>query len=118
MFLYSINLKVKGRKCVVVGGGKVAERKVMALLESGADVLVVSKELSPGLRSAFDNKEILALNRDFRPADLDGAFLAIAATDKQGENSSIASSLVKPTQPATAKTICLSACSIPELPLS
>ena len=47
MALYPIFLELSGKKCVVVGGGKVASRKVARLLEAGADVTVVAPEVSP-----------------------------------------------------------------------
>ena len=49
MKYYPIALRVQGRRCVVIGGGQVAERKVRSLLAAGASVMVVSPAVSPGL---------------------------------------------------------------------
>ena len=76
--LYPVNLVVAGRRCVVVGGGEVAARKVDGLLAAGADVVVVSPSVDPSIRSRAD---VAILERPYRSGDLDGAWLAIAATD-------------------------------------
>ncbi len=73
-------IKLGGRRCLVVGGGDVAERKVTALLECGARVTVVSPELNDGLQQAAQARQVGVLRRAFRPSDLDGMLLAIAAT--------------------------------------
>ncbi len=75
--LYPVSLVVAGKRCVVVGGGAVAARKVTALLDAGADVLVVAPEICEQIRA-------LPVERAERPygrGDLDGAWLVIAATD-------------------------------------
>lgn len=76
--LYPVNLVVAGRRCVVVGGGEVAARKVDGLLAAGADVIVVAPSVDPSIRS---RGEVAILERPYRSGDLDGAWLAIAATD-------------------------------------
>src|SRR3989304_2722983 len=55
---YPVFLNVKGRKCTVIGGGQVALRKVITLLEDGAKVKVISPELCPELASLASRKEI------------------------------------------------------------
>ena len=72
-----------GRRVLVVGGGRVARRKVEALLSSGASVEVVSPELEPGLRSLHQSGRISWLRRQFEPDDCEGAWLIIAATDDE-----------------------------------
>jgi precorrin-2 dehydrogenase/sirohydrochlorin ferrochelatase len=74
-------LKIKGKKCVVVGGGEVARRKVRALLEYGASVEVISPEPCRELNKLVEMGKIKLLPRHYQPGDLQGAFLAIAATD-------------------------------------
>ena len=81
MAFYPICLDIGGRRCVVIGGGKVAERKVAGLLECGATVSVVSPELSEPLRCLADRGGINWVARPYQPGDLAGAFLVIAATD-------------------------------------
>jgi len=78
---YPIMLKVGGKRCVVVGGGKVAERKTKMLLECNASVCVISPHLSPELDRLLEERHIQNVARDYCPGDLDGALLAVAATD-------------------------------------
>ena len=86
MNYYPAFLKLKSRKAVVVGGGKVAERKVSALLKAGADVTVISPSIAPGLQKELLRKRIIHLSRTYRRGDLKGAFLTIAATDSPETN--------------------------------
>lgn len=81
MAFFPICLDIADRHCVVIGGGKVAERKVAGLLECGATVSVVSPELSEPLRCLADRGGINWVARPYQPGDLAGAFLVIAATD-------------------------------------
>ena len=83
---YPIFLKISGKRCVVVGGGGVARRKVRALLEHGASVEVISPDPSPELDKLAETGEIKVLRRRYQPGDLQGAFLAIAATDNRALN--------------------------------
>ncbi len=78
---YPVFLNINNRKCVVVGGGQVALRKVKALLEHGADVEVVSPDLCPELVEIAGSGEIHTIPREYRAGDLENAFVAIAATD-------------------------------------
>ena len=83
---YPVFLKVKGRKCTVVGGGEVALRKVRVLLEHGADVEVVSPDLCSELAGLAGRGEIRTLTRKYRTGDLKNTFVAIAATGDGGIN--------------------------------
>jgi siroheme synthase-like protein len=78
---YPVSLNVRGRKCVVVGGGQVALRKVRTLLEHGANVDVISPELCPELGQLADRGSIHICSREYQEEDLVGAFIVIAATD-------------------------------------
>jgi len=78
---YPVFLNVEGKKCVVVGGGQVAWRKVKVLLEHGADVEVISPDLCPELAKLVQGREIHALTREYQAGDLKNAFVTIAATD-------------------------------------
>jgi precorrin-2 dehydrogenase/sirohydrochlorin ferrochelatase len=73
-------LDLRGRACLVVGGGSVGERKARALLECGARVVVVSPVVTPGLVALAAAERIVARARRFRRSDLRGCALAIAAT--------------------------------------
>ncbi len=87
---YPVFLNLAGKKCVVVGGGQVALRKVRALLECGADVAVISPELCPELIEMAEKGEINALRRQYQPGDLGQALMAIAATDNSDINRQVA----------------------------
>jgi len=73
--LFPVFLKLSGRGVVVVGAGPVAAGKVKSLLDAGAQVTVVAPEIRPELERA----EITLVRRAFRPSDLDGAWLIVAA---------------------------------------
>jgi precorrin-2 dehydrogenase len=77
---YPVSLVVAGRRCVVVGAGRIAARKIDALLEAGADVLVVAPEVGAEVRARADAGRIGLRERPFTPADLDDAWLATTAT--------------------------------------
>jgi len=87
---YPVSLNIRGRKCVVVGGGEVALRKVRVLLEHGADVEVISPDLYPELARLAESGEISVCNNTYEMGDLSSAFLAIAATDDVETNQRVA----------------------------
>ncbi len=87
---YPLFLNIKGSKCVVIGGGEVAERKVRALLEHEAAVTVISARACRGLAQLAERRAIELLRRDYRYGDLEDALIAIAATDDPETNSKIA----------------------------
>ncbi|NLC58226.1 MAG: bifunctional precorrin-2 dehydrogenase/sirohydrochlorin ferrochelatase [Armatimonadetes bacterium] len=87
---YPIGLNVEGRSAVVVGGGRVARRKVETLLECGAAVRVVAPTLEPGLRALLQQGRITVRQGPYAPADLEGAFLVIAATNAPEVNARVA----------------------------
>ncbi|MGQ0792506.1 MAG: precorrin-2 dehydrogenase/sirohydrochlorin ferrochelatase family protein [Deltaproteobacteria bacterium] len=87
---YPINLTLQSKKCVVAGGGKVGERKVLSLIECGADVLLVSPKITPALRKLATDGQIHYAQRAFETSDLQGATLAFAATDDSRINRLIA----------------------------
>jgi precorrin-2 dehydrogenase/sirohydrochlorin ferrochelatase len=86
MKYYPVNLNLRGKKCVVIGGGRVAERRVLGLIECGAKVAVISPRLTPKLRELSKKNKIRYIERPYRPRDLKGAHLAVASTDNQGVN--------------------------------
>jgi siroheme synthase-like protein len=83
---YPISLNISGKKCVVVGGGQVAWRKVEALLTGGADIVVISADLCPELAELEASGRIAVLPRRYQQGDLQKAFMAIAATDSSDIN--------------------------------
>lgn len=89
MFLFPLMLKLAGRKCVVVGGGKVARAKTKGLLDCGAQVTVVSPKAERQIRAAADTGELVWRRKLFSSRDLTGAFLVIAATDSPTINATV-----------------------------
>jgi len=87
---YPVFLDIKGKRCLVAGGGRVAERKVLSLLDAGAGVTVISPNLTKRLSSYKEKGFIRHLKRNYRKGDLKGAFLAISATDSEYINAKIA----------------------------
>jgi uroporphyrin-III C-methyltransferase/precorrin-2 dehydrogenase/sirohydrochlorin ferrochelatase len=79
--LYPLALRVEGRRVLVVGGGAVATRRVPALLEAGADVVLVSPELTPALQSHVDAGRLTWRARRFAPSDVDDVWLVQVAVD-------------------------------------
>lgn len=86
---YPVNLVVSGRRCVVVGAGRIAARKVDGLLAAGADVHVVAPRLGDQVRTMRDEGRVTVAERAFEPADLDGAWVATAATDDPAVNHAV-----------------------------
>lgn len=78
---YPVFLDLTERLVVVVGGGSVAERKVKALLRHGAKVQVVSPDLTSELEVLEDECAISTQRRGYVRGDLEGAFVAVCATD-------------------------------------
>jgi siroheme synthase-like protein len=78
---YPVSLLLDGRACLVVGAGRVAERKIAALLNAGAVVRVVALEACAAVQELADRGDIELSLRQFRDADLDGVFIVIVATD-------------------------------------
>ena len=83
---YPVYLNLRGRRCVIVGGGNVAEGKISRLLESGADIFVVSPDATPGIRQFVADGSVRWEQRPYRDGDLEGAFIAIAATNVREVN--------------------------------
>ena len=89
MRYYPVNLDIRNRKCLVVGGGDVGTRKVITLLDCGAIVVVVSPEVTEKI-AELSNKGLIKLERrGFKPTDLDQIFLVIGATDNPELNRQI-----------------------------
>lgn len=84
---YLAGLVLTGRKVVVVGGGHVAQRRVSGLLGAGADVTVVSLDVTPALEGL--QGELTLVLREFTETDLDGAWYVVAATDDPAVNARV-----------------------------
>lgn len=86
---YPAYLDIKGKKCLVAGGGEVAERKVSLLIRCGAKVSVVSPDLTPELEKLNSKGEITYIKGEFKKKYLYDVFLVIGATDKREVNEKI-----------------------------
>lgn len=86
---YPANFLVAGRRCVVVGAGRIAHRKLAGLLDAGADVVVIAPEAVDGIREWAQAGRITWERRTFVPSDLDEAWLAITATADPGVNQAV-----------------------------
>ena len=84
--LFPMFLKLEGRQCLVVGAGKVGESKIAGLLETGTRIRVVALAASPAVRDWARAGKIELELRPFSAEDLDGAFLAVVATNSRGLN--------------------------------
>ena len=84
--LYPVFLDLRGRRAVVIGGGAVAEQKVHGLIAAGAHVTLVSPETTPPLADLARRGAIEIRRRPYRPGDLAGAWLALAASDDRAVN--------------------------------
>lgn len=86
---YPVFLKLSGKQCIVVGAGKVAERKVNALLDADADILVIAPSATGHIEKMAESGRIVWSKRAYVSGDLDSAFLVIAATNHRQTNSRI-----------------------------
>lgn len=89
MSLQPIFLKLEGRRGLVVGAGAVALDKIAALLKTGAHLRVVAPQAREEVRELAAAGKLEWFARPFVPADLDGAFIAIAATDAPQVNAAV-----------------------------
>ena len=89
MKYYPVNLDIRHRSCLVVGGGAVGTRKVKTLLDCGAAVTVVSPEVTNPLSVLAGENRISLKQRPYQASDLDGVFLVIGATDNKALNHAI-----------------------------
>ena len=86
MRYYPIFVDIRDRKVVVVGGGEVAERKVMTLFECGAKIDLIAETLTDKLKRLVEDNVVSYLGREFGEDALEGAALVIAATNDAGLN--------------------------------
>jgi uroporphyrin-III C-methyltransferase/precorrin-2 dehydrogenase/sirohydrochlorin ferrochelatase len=87
---YLLGLRLEGRRVLVVGGGGVASRRVPALLDAGADVLLVSPKVAASLEGLAAAGRIRWAARGYQPGDGDGAWLVCACTDDPAVNAAVA----------------------------
>ena len=87
--MYPVMLNLKGKRVVIVGGGKVATKKVHKLLEENATIIVVSPTLTDELHTYALNGEIQWVARTFQQEDTRNAFLVIATTNNRKVNQEV-----------------------------
>jgi precorrin-2 dehydrogenase/sirohydrochlorin ferrochelatase len=95
MGYYPIFLKLDGVAALVVGGGRVAERKVETLIEYGASITIISSELTDKLNALVDNGSIFWIGKEFEDHHLDDATLVFAATDDSLLNHQVSQGAIK-----------------------
>ncbi len=83
---YPVYLNLKDRKCVVIGAGREGAGKVGRLVDSEANVVVIAPEAEASVRRLADEGRITWLQREYRPGDLEGAFIVIAAAAPAQDN--------------------------------
>jgi len=84
-----VGLDVRSKSCVVVGGGSVGTRKAITLTSAGADVTVVSPAVTDELAELISAGRVRWVQDSFREEHLEGAFLAVAATDDDDRNAAV-----------------------------
>lgn len=87
---YPIMLNIQDRIAVVVGGGRIAYRKIISLLQSGACVTVISPEVSSRIEQLYIDGSINWKQKSFAAEDIHKAFVVIAATDDKQINREVA----------------------------
>jgi len=80
MAAFPFFIELKGKKCVVIGGGKVASRKIEILSKFNGDIVVISPEISDEIKVLKDFGRLVHINRCYESSDIIGAFIVIAAT--------------------------------------
>ena len=86
---YPSGLILTGRRVLVVGGGHVAQRRVPGLIAAGADVQVVSPDVTPAIEGLVGAGEVTWHRRRFEDSDVDGAWYALATTDDPAVNAQV-----------------------------
>ncbi len=92
---YPVFLDISGKECLVVGAGSVALRKIAALLQAQARVIVVSPDVSADLLQLVDEKKVTLYRRSYENDDTQGAALVFACTNDHGVNDMVRQDAVK-----------------------
>ncbi len=93
--LYPIMLDMRGRRCVVVGGGRIAYQKLETLVRTGAEITVVAPEITPKVEELEKQGLLRILRKEYESKDIDGAFVVIGATDHRKVNERISADAQK-----------------------
>ncbi|MDE3841198.1 potassium transporter Trk [Bacillus methanolicus] len=87
--MYPIMLDMNNKLCVVIGGGKIAYRKVVPLLKAGANIHIVSPEICDEINKLWTEKKVKVFLKEVEKADYEHAFMIIAATNSKEINEHI-----------------------------
>jgi precorrin-2 dehydrogenase / sirohydrochlorin ferrochelatase len=87
---YPVMLNIANQRVVVVGGGKVAERKIYGLLEAKANITVVAPTITSGIQQLVTDKKLIWRQKTFSPDDMKDAWIVIAATNNRAVNEAVA----------------------------
>lgn len=90
MAFYPVFIEMEGRPCLVIGGGKEAQKKAEGLLGAGGRVTVIAPELTKALATMRDAGEIEFTQREYQEGDVEGFHVVIVATDDGAVNSDVA----------------------------
>lgn len=90
MSVYPLTVRIRNKRVVVIGGGRVASFKIAPLLKEGANIVVVSRGLDKSLMKLVESKKIHWFQKDYEKSDLEDAFLVVAATSDAILNEHIA----------------------------
>ena len=89
MDYYPIQLNLKGKQVIIIGGGKVAQRKLAGLLDTGAQITIVSPEITDTIREYCQSGKVIWKQKSFTRDDLEKMFLVIAATNDPEMNKDV-----------------------------
>ena len=112
-FAYPAMLDLKNKKCVIIGGGKVAVRKALPLIEAGADLTVIAPAVDPQLATLAKTGLLQVKLRAYADDDLSDAFVTVAATDDFAVNRKIAAAAPCLCNVVTEPALVISACPRP-----
>ena len=86
---YTLAMNIRNQPVVVIGGGKVAEYKVTKLMPSCPNIIIISPDVTVGLRRLVSQGKLTWRSRNVRKTDLKNAFIAIAATSDKDVNAAV-----------------------------
>jgi precorrin-2 dehydrogenase/sirohydrochlorin ferrochelatase len=89
MDYYPIQLNLKGKQAIIIGGGKVAQRKLAGLLDTGVQITVVSPEITDKIQEYCRSGKVIWKQKSFTGDDLEKMFLVIAATNDPETNKAV-----------------------------
>ncbi len=95
MNLYPLMANLEAQRILVVGGGKVATRKIQVLLKTNAEIQIISPEITQNIESLISEKRVSVIKKHFSPNDLDNCALVFAATNDPNLNDFISDEAIK-----------------------